>query len=315
MVDILGRSDAGEQLVPDEHIKTIIEEVPQQSVMLQRAQTVRMSSKKQKQPVLATLPEAFWVDGDTGLKQTSKATWKGVTMTAEELAVIVPIPDAVIDDATVDLWNIIKPQLVAAIGRKIDQATLFGVDKPDSWPTDIVSGATNAGNTVSVGVKKNHADATIELAEKLGAQGHSVNGFVGRPGLGWKIRGLKDANGTYYYGSPANVGAAGSFFGYPIDEAKNGAWDATKAELILADWTKFIIGIRQDITFETFSEGVISDAAGKVLFNLMQQDSKAMRVVMRLGFQVANPLNVLEPDEAHRYPAGVVAPKAATSGP
>src|SRR5699024_8131642 len=123
-------------------------EAPKSSVVLDRAKQVRMSSKKAKQPVLATLPEAYWVDGDTGLKQTTKNTWTGLTITAEELAVIVPIPDAVVDDANVPLWDQIKPLLAEAIGLKVDRAALFGVDKPASWPTGMVPGAIAAGNVV-----------------------------------------------------------------------------------------------------------------------------------------------------------------------
>ena len=57
---------------------------------LPRARRVPMSSKKKTQPVLASLPEAYWVS-EGGLKQTSKTGWEDVQIT-EELAVIVPIP-------------------------------------------------------------------------------------------------------------------------------------------------------------------------------------------------------------------------------
>lgn len=118
--EIVGRAEVSDQLIPDQHINEILQTTPEESVVLSRAKRVRMSSKKAKQPVLASLPEAYWVDGDTGLKQTSDASWKGITMTAEELAVIVPIPDAVIDDSDVPLWDDVKPLLKEAIGKKVD---------------------------------------------------------------------------------------------------------------------------------------------------------------------------------------------------
>lgn len=307
-LNVTDRTAAGAGLVPTEVVNQIIAGLPAQSLMLNRATHTRMSTAKQIQPVLSTLPEAYWVNGDTGLKETTKAGWEGLTMTAEELAVIVPIPDAVIADANVNLWEQIKPLLTTAFAKKIDQATIFGVDKPSTWPEHLLAGADTAGNAVQLAAKKNLADASVELAEKIAAQGFAVNGFMARPGLSWKLRGLKDDNGAYYYGSPAAAGQPGSLFGYPVDECANGAWDATKAELVLADWSKFIIGIRQDVTFEMFREGVITDSNGKVLFNLMQQDSKAMRVVMRLGFQVANPATPT--GGAKHYPAGYIKPAA-----
>ena len=36
-----------------------------------------MSAKFKKQPVLSALPVAYFVNGDTGLKQTTEAAWAG----------------------------------------------------------------------------------------------------------------------------------------------------------------------------------------------------------------------------------------------
>ena len=99
--NIMGRADLTDIQLPDQVIKEVIQEAPKHSVILSRAKNVHLSAKKAKQPVLATLPEAYWVNGDTGLKQTTKNAWKNINITAEELAVIVPIPDALIDDTDV----------------------------------------------------------------------------------------------------------------------------------------------------------------------------------------------------------------------
>ena len=76
---IINRSDVGEALMPEQAVSEIIQETARSSVLLDRARQVRMSAKKMKQPVLATLPEAYWVTGDTGQKQTSKTQWSDVS--------------------------------------------------------------------------------------------------------------------------------------------------------------------------------------------------------------------------------------------
>jgi HK97 family phage major capsid protein len=267
-----------------------------------------------KQPVLASLPDAYWVDGDTGLKETTKQTWEGVSMTAEELAVIVPIPDALMADTNVPLWGEIRPLLVEAIGKKVDDAGIFGTDKPSTWPAAIVPGAVAAGNSVQLGTGDDIGVDIASLGERLALQGFSPNGFISRPGLHWSLVGLRDPQGRSIYSPPANTGLSQgvptpALYGFPLNEVNTGAWQSDVAELVAADWSKVVIGVRQDITFEMFSEGVISDNNGKVILNLMQQDSKALRVVFRVGFQVANPLTRLNTDRTG-YPAGVITPAA-----
>lgn len=310
--NILGRADVGEALVPDQVISEIIAEAPKSSVILDRAKTIRLSAKKAKQPVLATLPEAYWVDGDTGLKETTKNTWGSTTITAEELAVIVPIPDAVIDDANVPLWDQIKPLLAEAIGLKVDKAALFGEDKPTSWPTAVIPAAIAAGNTVTEGTGADLGVDVATLGQKVAEQGYGINGFATKPGLQWQLVGLRTAQGVPLYTPSLSAGAPAGLYGYPLNEVMNGSWDTDAATLLAADWSKFVVGIRQDITYDLFREGVITDATGKVVLNLMQQDTKALRVVFRVGFQIAKPITRVGGSTG--YPAGVIVPAAEDEG-
>lgn len=302
---IIGRADVSDALIPEQYVKDIIQTTPEDSVMLTRARRVTMSKNKTKQPVLASLPEAYWVDGDTGLKQTSDVTWKNIMMTAEELAVIVPIPDALVDDSDIPLWEAVKPLVKEALGKKVDQACFFGTDKPASWPEAIVPAAIAAGNVSQLSDTNKLDTAFLSIAQKAAEGGFAPNGFVTQPGLNWQLRGLKDNQGGYLFGAPTQGGNA-NLFGFDMDEVRNGAWNAAAATGLAVDWSKFVIGIRQDVTYDLFKEGVISDADGKVLLNLMQQDTKALRVVFRVGYQAAIPVTRL----AGKYPAGVVTPKS-----
>ena len=94
------------------------------------------------------LPTAYWVNGDTGMKQTSQMAWDNVFLTAAELAVIVPIPDSVRDDASVDLYGEIKPRVIEEIGKRVDAAVFFGDNRPADWQNDIVTLARQAGNNM-----------------------------------------------------------------------------------------------------------------------------------------------------------------------
>ena len=60
--------------------------------------------------------------------------WDKKFITAEEIAVIIPIPEAVLDDSDYDiLGRAVRPRVEEAFGKVIDGAVLFDVNKPDSW--------------------------------------------------------------------------------------------------------------------------------------------------------------------------------------
>lgn len=300
----------GDTLIPEPIANEIIQELPQASVLLNRARRARMSSKTLKQPVLSALPDAYWVNGDTGLKQTTKAEWDNLVITAEELAALVVVPDAVIDDSSIPIWSEVRPLLVEAIGRKVDEAGLFGVDKPGSWPTAVVPAAISAGNVVDEGDNDDLAADVAELGQLVAEDGFAINGFASAPGLNWRLVGLRNDQGSPIYTPSLAAGSPSTLYGYPLNEVTNGAWDSTEATLLGADWSKFVVGVRQDITFSISDSAVITDSEGKVIVNAYQQDSKILRVVFRVGFQVANPLTRIGGET--RYPAGVLVPADAS---
>jgi HK97 family phage major capsid protein len=314
---IITADGSNDPLIPEPVSTQIIQELPQESFVLANGGRVNMSTRTQRQPVLDVLPHAYWVSGDTGLKQTSAVDWANVNLIAEELAVIVPIPENYLMDAQVPIWNEVRPRLVEAIGRTLDAAALFGVNKPGSWPAAVAPSAVLAGNTVTAGTGTDLAQDVAKLGEMIAQDGFTVNGFASRPGLSWFLTGLRSAGDVsipiYQPNLQAGSAPGGTLYGYPLREVTNGAWDPSQAELIAGDWTKLIIGLRQDITFKVFDQGVITNSEGEVVLNLMQQDSVALRVVMRVAYATANPVTSLNADEETRFPFGVLLPQGGGS--
>jgi HK97 family phage major capsid protein len=301
---------------------SIIQELPKQSAALSLCKKTVLSTKTERLPVLDVLPMAYWVGGDTGLKQTSTQEWKNVVMVVEELACIIPIPQAYLDDADVPIWDEVQPRMTEAAGSLIDQAVFWNINKPSTWGTSIVGGAVNAGNKVVAGTGVDFGQDVTALGDLMAQTGYNVNGFVGRPGLNWKLAGLRSAQGIPIYQSVTDASLsnssslAGSLYGFPIAMPDNGAFQAGQAQLIAGDFSKAIIGVRQDISFKLFTEGVISDANGAVVLNLMQQDAVAMRMVMRLAYATVNPVTIMQPGKGitTRWPFGVVATTTASGG-
>ena len=309
--DVITRSDVP---IPTEEVGELLKVMPEESILLKRARRQPMSTKTVKQTIMTTFPDAYWVDGDAGLKQTTKQSFSQPTMTAEELAVIAVVPDAVIDDSSLPIWETLRPYLAEAIGKKVDQAAIYGTDKPASWPMALVPGAVAAGvitpgnlTATPADQRKDAGQLVADLGLKMARDaGANLSGLIAQAGTGWELDRIRDADRR-----PIYDGVAGALRGVPFDELKNGAWSAvgtgdTAIPLIGVDWSQVYVGIRQDITVKLLDQAVISDAAGKVIFNLAQQDAKALRVVFRVGYQAVMPVNHQQTDAAKRFPAGVI---------
>lgn len=304
--NMITRSDA-EALIPVEAAQGIIKAAAQQSAVLSLMRKLpNMTAKQQKLPVLSALAVAGFVNGDTGLKPTSQAAWKDKILTAEEIAVIIPIPEAVLGDASYDIWGELKPQIEEEFGRIIDAAVLFGADKPATWPEGIVTAAAAAGRTVALGTGVDIAEDVNQLMAAVESCGYDVNGFIGDVAMKSKFRGLRDNNGGLLFQPSLTEGMPGTLYGHPMHALKNGAWDSAKGLMIGGDFSQAVYSIRQDVTYKVLDQAVISDGDGKIIYNLAQQDMVALRVVMRLGWQMPNPVNPLEKDEAKRYPFAVL---------
>jgi HK97 family phage major capsid protein len=295
------RTDAG-ALIPEDVSREIIQALPAASASLSTFRRVNMTRAQQRMPVLSALPVAYWVTGDTGLKQTSELNWANKYLDVRELAVIIPIPINVVDDADFDIWGEARPRLVEAFGSKLDAATLMNVDNP--WPETYQKGisrqAFDAGNYVTEGTGVDFADDISKVMGEVEADGFDVNTFYARRKVRARLRGLRDDNNAPIY-QPIASGSPATIYGETLTFVSGGPW-VNNYELIAGDRNAAILGVRQDISFRIFTEGVISDDSGNVVINLMQQDAIAMRATARFAFAVANPLNSENSSSTTRFP-------------
>ena len=149
---MISRQNA-EAIIREQIVDSVFQDVPKTSTFMSLARKMpNMTSNQTRMRVLDVLPIAYWVNGDTGYKQTSEQAWDNVYMTAGELAVIVPIPEAVLNDAEFDIFGEVTPRVSEAIGKKIDEAVFFGIERPAEWQSDIITRARQAGNNVAVTV-------------------------------------------------------------------------------------------------------------------------------------------------------------------
>jgi HK97 family phage major capsid protein len=309
--NIINRGDA-ESLMPEEVSEEFLSGLDSQSSVLTQFRRVPVGRAQVRFPVLSALPVAYWVTGDTGLKQTTKAAWKNKFLNIEEIAVIQPVPENVIDDAEQPIWEQVRPLLEQAAGRLLDETVYFGVDAPATFPDAIVTAADAVGNKATITTTESKKGGVVGdqdiVLSKVEQEGYDPAVGVAAKTLRSAARGARNANGDRFGEvkiTPTSVELDGITYN---TKAMPGQWPTASgsAQAIMYDPTEFVVGVRKDVTWKLLDEAVIQDNTGAIMFNLAQQDMVAMRLTMRVGWQVANTINYDEPDEEKRYPAGLL---------
>jgi HK97 family phage major capsid protein len=303
----------------------ILQDVPRQSAVLSLFRRLpNMSRQQHTLRVLDALPSAEFLNADNydpevtsdiNKKPLAKQKWIGKQIHAEPLAVIVPIPEDVLADADYDIWGEVRPRVAEAFGAAIDAAVLFDNGAPGVWPTSLAAQAIAAGNNIAFNPSGTgdfrdiagyiaSADGLMSLVEE---DGYEVNGFVSATRVRALLRGLRATDGQFIFQPSMRDGEPNRIFGLPGYFANTDAWDADVALMFAGKWDEAVYSIRADITYKVLTEATLTNASGETL-NLAQQDAVALRAVMRLGWQVPNPVNRKNQTRATRFPFAVLQP-------
>jgi HK97 family phage major capsid protein len=313
--NIIQRSDV-QALIPEDVSDVLLENVAKRSIVMQLARRLRnMTTAQTRMPVIDALATAYFVSPrDTGLKQTTEISWANKYVDAEEIAAIVPIPEAVLDDTSYDVWGQVRPAIEEAMAVLIDQAVLYGTSIPATWTTNIgaagiVAGALGAGHQISLAAYTDLYEAILGenpagasgLFGFIEDDGFMVNGSIAHLSMKRKLRNVRDTEGGLIFSNSMQQAGAYTLDGAPCIFPDNGAISAVYY-LISGAWSQLVYAMRQDVTYKVLDQAVITDGAGQIIYNLPQQDMVALRAVMRLGFALPNPINRINPVAATRYP-------------
>lgn len=295
MADI-SRSDAA-ALIQDAYSTDFLNFATESSAVLSVFPTRNMGTKSVRLPVLSTLPHAKWVGESAsaaeGVKPTDKATWGSKELIAEELAVIIPVHENVLADASEDILGELTKLGGQAIGRALDAAVLFGTNKPTTWVSDaLFASAVAAGQTFAIGASTAGDDLSgsiLQAAEAV-AENYDPTTILSPSGLRFRLANQRNINGTPIYvpglnQTPVADGtvhglSAGWVSGTVTDGATGDTpvWDRDDAEAIIVDRSRVVIGIRQDISVKFLDQATVGG------INLAERDMVALRFVARYAY-------------------------------
>lgn len=295
MADI-SRSDVA-TLIQDAYASDFLGQAAKTSIALQAFPTRNMGTKTVKEPVLATKPHAKWVGEsatqDAGKKPTGKVTWGNKNLVAEELAVIIPVHENVVDDATEDVLGQIAMTGGESLGFALDAAVFFGINKPDTWTSnDLFASATAGGNIFTIGDVTDGEDLSGQILNGAGelCERYDPTSLFARRGLQYQLANQRDANGQPIFqpplasapGSSAMVHGLNAYYVTgTVDDGSDGdqlVWDPDTATALVADRSRVIIGVRQDITVKFLDQATVGG------INLAERDMVALRFKARFAY-------------------------------
>lgn len=328
--DIPSQQKTQNLLLPEEVTEVILRGSARRSAIRSHANNITMTTNTRRlTEAEVTGANVFWV-GEGQRKQTDSPTaqQKSWTLTAAEMAVIIPIDENVQDDAAVDLFELYQPAIETAISRKLDGAAIFGVDVPTAWgssPASIVGQAETVGHNVTssatdateidnlMGTGADPADGLLQMLEEDGYDPDQALSYLRYRA---RLRNLKDGDGRPFLGDLARSTQIDAVMGIPLEfhqqeqSGTEGFWVPAEANLLMGQFSQATVGTRQQIRYKVFDQGVITDGAGNVVYSLMESDMVALRVTARFAFKVFAPATA-DGDtlaDGDKYPFAVLQP-------
>ena len=289
--------------IPPQFSTQIIQEATQQSAALTLGTRVPMGTSVMQMPVPKTFPKAAWVTAG-GRKPFTDLQVGVEQMTAEEVAAVVAIPDVYLEDSSINLWNFVRPLLAEAIAAAVDDAILFGIDAPPTFP---VGGLAAMAQAVTGGT--DHLDTVNQALQAVENSGLAVTGSAADIAVRGALRGMRDSNGDPLCGC-MNVDSqqVDSLYGQRIAYVPFGP---TSPDFFTGAWRYLIIGVRSDIRYDVNRAGVIADESGAVVISGWQDNTTPMKVWMRLACAVVRPVTRRCPTGATPFAKATIADGAA----
>jgi HK97 family phage major capsid protein len=241
---------------------------------------IRMGAGVESIPVVSVAPSVGFVSpAYGGRKPITQVEWSAERLEPVEIAATLAIPDAFIDDAGFPVWQSVRSELAKAVAKVLDQAVLFGTNSPPEFPAGGIAGLAGAAQTGAT------AEEAIDKAlAAVEAQGVRPTGIASGLAILAALRGSQMASGL----GPVSAEAASILFGLPVETTVH--WDATKGDALVGDWTQLLVGIRDDITYELSTDGVLVDPAGVIQVSAFQDDMTLLRVHLRVAAAIAQPV-------------------------
>lgn len=287
---ITGQTRANTPLaVPPDKQYEVVANIYEDSALLQLADVRQMTAVTQD---IITAGAFSWASGagaanmaaqtEVSAKPESTHTLQSFTLTAQKMATFIIVSDELLSETPIDLISFYQDAITQRMAQLIDISAItsggpFGTQ-------DLVTGVTAqtlpAGN-VATPVAANYVDAMTAAFNAIEAADYLPNGWLAARSAKGTLRGYKETGtGQPMLSENYQTDIPDQFWGEPIYFLGRGVFPTSAANttrVIVGDFSQYVIGIRDELTFSLHSEGTINGTS------LLETNQTALRAEMRLG--------------------------------
>jgi hypothetical protein len=251
--------------------------IQQKSIAMALGRTMRMSAATESIPVVAFRPSAAFVTpAYGGRKPITEIKWTSKEIKVEEVAAVLPVPNAWIMDANFDVEGQVESEMADAMAWAIDAAIMDGTGAPASFPP---------GGVVAFATPQTGTDPLTTIDDGmtlLEGQGVLPDGIAAGPAIGSALR-------AAYREAKALPGVEPAMTIYGVPVSRSLIWNFDP-EAIIGGWQYLAIGIREDVTFGRSTDGVLFDDAGALVASAFQDNVTLVKVYARIGVAIGQPM-------------------------
>lgn len=262
-------------LLPD-MTNAVLKEVAESSAVMQLGKYVEMGGKQEVTTQIQTDGlSAYWVNETEKIK-TDKPEVVPVKLRAHKLGIILLASREALNYTWARFFEDMKPQIVEAFQRKIDEAGILNVNNPFA---NSVEQATATAKTAIKGAI--NYDNVLALQDKLYDADVEANGIVSKVQNRTALRESRDGNKVSVFDRSANT-----VDGIQVVDLKSN--QMKKGTLYAGDFDHLIYGVPYNITYKISEEGQISTVTNEdgTPVNLFEQEMIAIRATMDVAVMV-----------------------------
>ena len=282
----------GGSLVPVEASSEVIMALPQFGFAFTKCATRRMKANSMRVTSVGSGVSVSWVL-EQGAGTETVIPFNPIILTTGKVITLGLISNEEIEDAVVDVAELVKNVLAAAIAKDADRVIFLGQSGVFAGLKTL--GGVNVVTVAAIAADGVIADALIDL--QMAVPAYAINRGVYVTGIaGWaKMRKLKGSDGQYIARATSalvdgnNPQSGNTFTPVGTFDFKNvyvveglDTFVAANVPVYFGDFSYFVVGIKDEMSALTSKEGTVGSGATQI--SLLSTDQTAVRLTARLAF-------------------------------